>query len=193
MPPKIKITKEEIVQSALELIREGGEASLNARNIAKALDCSTQPIFSNFPTMEDLQEAVRGAAYERYLNRLKYEASLGKYPRYKSFGMAYIGFAKDEKELFKLLFLCDRDGKPTSHPEDFEESVKMIMSANQIERGMAERIHLESWIFVHGIATMIATSFLNLEWTLIEDMLTDIYQGVRLKHLSDLKEKEPSQ
>ena len=53
MPPKIKITKEEIVDTALNLVREAGEQALNARSIAAKLKCSTQPVFSNFETMED--------------------------------------------------------------------------------------------------------------------------------------------
>jgi hypothetical protein len=44
MPPKVKITKEEIIQTALFLVRENGEQAINARAIATALHCSTQPI-----------------------------------------------------------------------------------------------------------------------------------------------------
>ena len=42
MPPKVKITKQDIIDTALALIREGGESALNARAIAAALNCSTQ-------------------------------------------------------------------------------------------------------------------------------------------------------
>ena len=45
MPPKIKITKEEIVDTALNLVREAGEQALNARSIAAKLKCSTQRFF----------------------------------------------------------------------------------------------------------------------------------------------------
>ena len=41
MPPKIKITREEIVDTALNLVREAGEQALNARSIAAKLKCST--------------------------------------------------------------------------------------------------------------------------------------------------------
>ena len=58
MPPKVQITKEDIVNTALELIRTSGEHAINARAVAAALNCSTQPIFSNFATMEELQNAV---------------------------------------------------------------------------------------------------------------------------------------
>ena len=66
---------------------------------------------------------------------------------------------------------------------DFEQSVNLIMTANSTTREIAERIHFESWVFVHGIATMIATSFLTLDWDAISDMLTDVYQGLKAKHL----------
>ena len=64
MPPKIKITKEEIIQTALELFKKEGDGAINARSIAAALGCSTQPIFSNFASMEELRSAVIAAAYE---------------------------------------------------------------------------------------------------------------------------------
>ena len=187
MPPKVKTTKEDIIKISLELVRNGGLESVNARNVAAALGCSTQPVFSNFATMEELHEAVLLAVYDIYLNFLNSEFESGKYPQYKSFGMAYIRFAKEEKELFKLLFMCDQSRKRRTPTFDFEESVKMIMNANGVTREKAELIHLEMWSCVHGIATMLATSFLTLEWELISDILTDVYQGIRARHLSEVK------
>jgi len=185
MPPKVKITKEDIVKTAVALVRAQGEQAINARAIAATLQCSTQPIFSNFATMAELQEAVKVAAYEHYLCFLQREAESGRYPPYKSFGMGYIRFAEEEKELFKLLFMCDRKGEALASTPDFDASVEMIMQANGITRDRAERMHLEMWTCVHGIATMIATSFLTLERELISDMLTDVYQGIRIRHITE--------
>lgn len=182
MPPKVKVTKKDIINTALDMIRREGEAVVNARSVAAELGCSTQPIFSNFATMEELQNAVKRAAYDLYFDFLNKEATSGEYPRYKAFGMAYIRFARDEKELFKLLFMCDRKGEDISPTADFEESVKMIMQANGIGREKAELMHLEIWTSVHGIGTMLATSFLNLEWGLISNMISDVYQGIRARH-----------
>ena len=42
--------------------------------------------------------------------------------------------------------------------------------------------HLEMWAFVHGIASMYATGFLDLEWELVSKMLTDVYQGLRKQY-----------
>ena len=183
MPPKVKITKGDIIDTALALVRKSSTAALNARSVAEALGCSTQPVFSNFKTMEQLLESVTLAAQELYLDFLRAEAERGKYPTYKAFGMAYIRFAREERELFKLLFMCDRGGEPGAPSQDFEDSVTMIMNANSIPREEAERMHIEMWVAVHGIATMFATSFLTLDWELVSEMLTDIYQGIRARHL----------
>ena len=185
MPPKVKITREEIVCAALSIVREQGAAALNARSIATALNCSTQPIFSNFETMGELQEATIAAAYSLYLDFLKAEIESEQYPRYKAMGMAYIRFAKEEKELFKLLFMRDRTGEDLSPPPDFLEAVRVIAETNGISHEQASMVHMKSWACVHGIGTMLATSFLPLEWEMISDMLSDVYQGIRAKHLSE--------
>lgn len=185
MPPRVKVTKEDIVNAAIELVRREGDASINARSVASALGCSTQPVFSNFSNMEELKEAIISTAYSLYLDFIKAETESGKYPRYKAFGMAYVRFAKEEKELFKLLFMRDRTGEDISPAPDFEESVKIIMTANNISREKAELIHLEMWSCVHGIGTMLATSFLPLECELISNIMSDVYQGIRARHLSE--------
>jgi hypothetical protein len=91
--------------------------------------------------------------------------------------MAYIRFAKEEKELFKFLFMRNRVGEDLNPSADFKASVEMIMKANGISKESAELLHLEMWSCVHGIATMAATSFLMLEEELISKMLSDVYLG----------------
>lgn len=188
MPPKVKITKKEIVETALALCRESGLSAVNARAIAAALGCSTQPIFSNFATMELLERATLDAAYACYLGFLEREAARGEYPTYKAFGIAYIRFAREERALFRLLFMRDLGGKAPLAAPDFEGSVELIMKANGFTRERARLLHLEMWCTVHGIATMLVTSFLDLDDALISRMISDVYQGVRAKHMSEENE-----
>lgn len=178
MPPRIKITKENIIKTSLDIIRKEGEEALNARNIAKALNCSTQPIFFNFTTMEELKERVKESAFELYLEFLNKETESQKYPSYKAMGIGYIRFAKEEKELFKLLFMCDRTGEEFVSTVDREKSIELIMKINDISLKKAELIQIEMWLFVHGIATMLATSYLSLDWEQISSMMTDVYKGI---------------
>ena len=185
MPPNKRVLKEEIVSAALELVRKNGEEAINARAIASFLNCSTQPIFSNFATMSELRKLVLTKAYDIYIDFLKTEVANGEYPQYKSFGMAYIRFARQERELFKLLFMTQRNSEESIPTFDFDASVEMIMNANGISKELAQRMHFEMWTCVHGIATMIATSFLSLEREFISAVLTDVYQGLRTRYLSE--------
>lgn len=58
MPPGVKLTKEQIVDAAVSIIREGGLDGLNARAQAQKLHCSTQPILYALATTEDLNRAA---------------------------------------------------------------------------------------------------------------------------------------
>ena len=178
MPPKVKITRKDIIKASIELIRKNGAGAINARSVAAAIGCSTQPIFSNFASMEDLEESVIASAHECYLGFIENEVGGEKYPRYKAFGMAYIRFAKEEKELFKLLFMRDRSGKETTPTDDYTKSVEMIMKSNSLSQKDAELFHLEMWATVHGIASMSATAFCELPTELISDILSDVYSGL---------------
>ena len=183
MPPKVKITKELIVTTALDLVRQEGPQSLNARNLALALHCSTQPIFSNFATMEELKEAVTQQGEILFNEFVSREMATGFYPEYKAYGMDYIRFAKEERELFKLLFMCDRSGE--SIPEDTSLSLKMeglVQDNTGLDTIDAKLFHLEMWMYVHGIATLFATGFLDLDWELVSKMITDSYQGLRKQY-----------
>lgn len=180
MPPKIKITKEDIINTAVNIVRKEGVPALNARNIAGALNCSTQPVFSNFATMDELRQAVVEAADSLCQEYMQRETEKGQYPTYKASGMAYIRFAKEEKELFKLLYMRDRTEEKIPEDTDINKQMESMVQSNTGLNGMdAKLFHLEMWAYVHGIATMIATGFLELDWNLISRMLTDSYQGLK--------------
>ena len=180
MPPKVKVTKEDIINAAVSIVRNSGAQSINARTVAASLNCSTQPLFSNFATMEELRYAVVSVADKLYQEYTKREIESQKYPAYKASGMAYIRFAKEEKELFKLLFMRDRSSEiiPT-----FSKNISDMVKTNTGLSGKsAELFRLEMWAYVHGIATMMATNYLELDTELISKMLTDAYQGLKIQY-----------
>ena len=183
MPPKVKTTKDDIINSAMSIVRQQGEQALNARNIATMLSCSTQPIFSNFSSMEELKKAVLLNADKLYQEYIDKDIASNAYPPYKASGMAYIRFAKYEKELFKLLYMRDRSGQEDSADYTFSEQISSIVQKyTGLDGTKKELFHLEMWAYVHGIATMFATGFLDLDWDLISQMLTDVYLGMRKQY-----------
>ena len=181
MPPKAKITAEEIIKGAMELVREHGEKALNARALAEHLGCSTQPIFSNFGSMDKIRELMieyASIVYDKCTHEI---IKSQKYPVYKCSGMAYITMAKKEKELFKLLYMRDRSYEPATLSMSIEPVVEQIQKATGLSYEKAELFHLEMWTVVHGIATMIATNYLDWDMEMASDVLTDVYQGLLVR------------
>ena len=100
---------------------------------------------------------------------------------YKAMGMAYIRFATEEKELFKLLFMRDRSAEninDDSGKDVTEAIVKLISKNTGLNEKTAYMLHLETWLYVHGIATMIATNYLEWDGEFISNALTDCYTGL---------------
>ena len=87
MPPKTRVTPEDILAAAIALVRESGAEALNARALAKKLNCSTQPIFSNYSGMEELKAEVTGAAKKLYRQYLERGMQDHGYPPYKASGI----------------------------------------------------------------------------------------------------------
>ena len=55
-----RITRDDIIAAAVELVRTQGHESLNARSLAAMLGCSTQPVLYHFASMDE----VRSTAYQ---------------------------------------------------------------------------------------------------------------------------------
>lgn len=124
MPPKTSVTREKIVEAAVDFVRKNGADQLNARALAKALSCSTQPLFYQFESMQEIRQAVIVRAKEIYVCFLQREMQRTDEPAYKLSGLGYIRFAKEEKELFKLLFMREREtGAP---PEEDEFTDRLV-------------------------------------------------------------------
>ena len=66
MPNKIKVTKEDILNCALTITKKTGIGNVNARIIAKELNCSIQPIYYYFETMDNLRKQIVHEARKIY-------------------------------------------------------------------------------------------------------------------------------
>ena len=187
MPQKTKIEKQDIILAALDIVRKDGMAALNAREVAKRLQCSTQPIFSNFASMEMLKMAVIENGMKIYQSYLNAEREADRYPAYKASGMGYIRLAREEPQLFSLLFMRDRQGE--NLPQE-DESLAPVLDILQRTLGVsmerAKLFHLEMWVFVHGIASMIATGYLDWDEEMVSRVMSDMYQGLVMRFKEDV-------
>ena len=180
MAAPVRITEAAIREAAPQLARAQGPQALNARALAAALGCSTQPIFRVFASMEALREAVLERAHALYRRQVEEAPATQPYPPYKVRGMAYIRFAAREPNLFRLLFMRGR-AESQGGPEeaDWPADAALAGAGTGLSGSEAELFHLEMWAVVHGIAVMQATGYLQLEESVFSRMLTDVFMGTK--------------
>ena len=54
--PRLKFTKEVVVEAGYELMKKEGFQNVSVRKIANYLKCSTAPIYFNFNTVDELKK-----------------------------------------------------------------------------------------------------------------------------------------
>ena len=179
MAAKKQITKERIVQVATQIVAESGMDGLNMRELAKRCNCSTQPIYLSFANAEELRRAVfkeMAACYDRYIFD---EIASKRYPEYKATGMAYVRFAKEQPQFFKYLFMRNRSGETVSEMATKFQREAERSAQSGVDSDKAMVFHTHMWIYVHGIATMFATGFLNWDWDTVSALLTDEFFAIK--------------
>ena len=88
MPPKVKFSKEAIIGTALQLVKEEGMASLTARALAEKLGATPRVIFGQFANMAELQAEVIVAAEMVVVEYIR--KALEDEKPFRSVGVAYI-------------------------------------------------------------------------------------------------------
>ena len=160
MPPKSKISREQIVEQGLELVRQGGESALNARGLAAALGCSTQPIFRLFTGMDELRSGVISQASDTFYATMYARMDKSENP-YLEMGLHYLTFAQDDPQLFKLIFMRDRmtDGCYAEEQAAYDALYVRISQTLGISVQDAQDFYCRTWVYAHGLAVSIATKY----------------------------------
>lgn len=187
MPPLIKVQREDIINKAFDILKNEGPNFINARRIAKELNCSVQPIFFNFKNMEELKLATLKKA-EVYFYDFVAKLFDDLIPKYKQVGLNYIRFAREEPLLFKILFL-EKNGLDTqlisSEVKSFEIIKSFLFDSTKLEN--IDDFHFQMWIFTHGIACLVSSHNYYLSDEDISNLLTKQFKALML--LNDRKEE----
>lgn len=174
MAPKNKFTREEMVEAALRVVRAKGIDGLTAKTLADALGTSTQPVFTAFGSMDALKREVYAAAvrvYDDYTN----EGLKEKIPFF-GVGMQYIRFAREEPELYRLLFLTrTQEYSAMKSMEHLRELVRpTLVDIYHITAEESNDYFRDLWFVVHSLSTLIVTGDCPYSDQEIGKILTDV-------------------
>lgn len=164
MPPKITTSKEMIIEAGYAIADEEGINQVNCRAIAKRIGCSTQPVFSRFPNMDELKEEIFHYACEMLERSIA--DCLGNdnnHSLMETSVIMLVELARNHKNLYKLIYLSDFRSEKTflEEREKYETNqliVKELMEKYHIASERVEDIFERLSLLTHGICTVIATT-----------------------------------
>ncbi len=189
MSTKNKISANDIIRGAIDIVRKSGDKKLSARELARHLGCSTQPILYHFSTMTELRASVLDLAEKIYMEyiarRLKNDSTA-----VQSIAISHAVFARIEPHLFAFLFL-DSSGERLVKVPILANATKnanfteMIASATGLGTESSAKLFASIWWTAHGIATLRATGIAEYTDTEVAELIGLSFDAVRGKLLSE--------
>ena len=192
MPPKTRITKDMIINAAVEVAKQSGYEKINARTVSGLLHCSTQPVMYHFSTID----AMKRAAYAR-VDQMHTEYMMTVSPQRDpllGIGLNYIRFAVEEPQLFRFLFQSGYAQENSLLEMIDSEELIPILAAMQEGAGLSmektKQVFLTVALFAHGYASIIANNGLEYDEKLIAAHLEQAWNGALLVAAQEEKEHE---
>lgn len=179
MPPKASITKADILEKALEITRSEGFEKLTARSIAKALGCSTQPVFREYGSMAELKGELYVKA-RKYAETYVMARKRPDEPAFLSMGMAYVDFAEKEKNLMRFISMSDCFSLQSMRELARDEgsvATDGVPGFEDMGPEQARALFSMTWIFTHGIAAMVATNSVSVPENELKRTLARAYMA----------------
>lgn len=167
MPPRITTSKEMIIDAGYSIADEEGIDQVNCRAIAKKLGCSTQPVFSRFPNMDELKEEVFNYACDKLEQSIADTLKNSKgYSLVEVSVTVLADLARDHKNLYRLIYLSDFRSEKSflEEREKYQTNqliLKELIDKYKIDPKRVEGIFERVSLLVHGICTVIATTTMN--------------------------------
>lgn len=175
MARTISITKQNLLDAAISLVKREGAEALTARKLASEAHCSTQPIFRVYSNMDELNEEVFGLVMEMFSDHCEAYPKTSSVP-FVDLGLAYISYAQENKELFRLLFLSEkRYGNSLMGMLNGKTGFLKTQISAAVSSGCKdpEGLFMKMWIMIHGSACMALTGDYDLDSASTQKLLED--------------------
>jgi AcrR family transcriptional regulator len=163
-------TRQAILNTALELIRENGPDNISLREIARRIDYSPAGLYEYFGSKDEIIDAVCSISNDKlwaYLSAVSTDLPFQHYMI--QLLHAYIAYARDHSELFLLVNTTRIQGDAVEFPSDssaVQEGDSFGILLRAVERGIREGqiqtteeyrlidIAYGLWSYAHGAAML---------------------------------------
>lgn len=190
MARKKEIDKQRILDAAYKLAVRGGIESLTARNIAKAVNCSTQPIYLEFENMQDLRNQVLARISDELKSNTLQHNFTGE--PLIDLDLSYLYFAKEHVDLFRAMFVDGKFGNQMIVDTLMGlglEKFKQQFDAEQFSEERLNHIVISNWIAATGLATLLINKMANFtQAQMISVLKAQIHEAMLNDRLTNVEE-----
>ena len=190
MARKKEIDKQRILDAAYKLAVRGGIESLTARNVAKAVNCSTQPIYLEFENMQDLRNQVLAKISDELKSNTLQQNFTGE--PLIDLDLSYLYFAKEHVDLFRPMFVDGKFGNQMIVDTLMGlglEKFKQQFDAEQFSEERLNHIVISNWIAATGLATLLINKMANFtQAQMISVLKAQIHEAMLNDRLTNVEE-----
>ena len=104
-----------------------------------------------FRDMNEVLNAIRSAAEKAFIDRM--EGVTDYFPAFKEFGLRLVRFAKEEPNVFQLLFM-GRDSRPEIAESIAKECLQSSGQGYDLNKEQADLLFRQMWPVACGIAAL---------------------------------------
>ena len=159
LSPKIRFSNEEIIEAAFALVDEGGWEKMTAKNIAKKLNCSVQPLYREYKSLNEIKDEVvkRIIAISNEYTSVKHSEIV-----LISMTLAGVHFAIDHPNLIQASYDLEGSKYPEftkTHEETFE-AIRKDPHLKEFTEIEAFYLYLHVLVYSHGLSDFIYRGYL---------------------------------
>lgn len=192
--PRLPLQREAIIEAARDLIVSDGLGALSLRRIAGQLGVTAPALYAHVRDKQDLLRAVAEAEFDELVSRFDAVTATDPVERIRAHGRAYVAYAREQPELFRVMFLFPPDLTAATVPFPDEMrlpgATKAFAAAGAaVEEAIASGalraedpllVALTLWSGAHGVATVLQLGFglpPDLEDAMIDEVTDRIIAG----------------
>jgi len=187
--------KEELINISFDVIKNEGIENLTLKKLSEKTGTSRSAIYRHFKSKEDLVETILLSGFDQFdsiIAPIFCDKKMDLLDRFYKSGRLYIEFAKDNPNLYKLIY-----GKRYSH---IRESLRSInndecLAFNALknaliegqESGVFKKFETQSqaiviWASLHGISSILINGFMDVE-IIYEEIYKTMFENLKMSLL----------
>ena len=158
-----KITKDMIVDAALEIFRAEGFDAVTSRRVAFKLGCSTQPIYFEYKNMDELKNDIVKKVVGQLNEIFSSVSNEGKEEPdefvYRSFGLSFLKFVQADPFVFRQIYIVD--GKIGRQVDNLRMPIILDILENKYgyKKETALAIHKMASCSLMGMAVFVSSGY----------------------------------